>query len=505
MPNKKMPTPRVTIVAPAQVMGPPPRPRRSRNIRTRLASVTGRAVRYASQTRRSSSQGDRSNLVHDDGQIEQKIAAMEHTPRTRAGVAFIQRVLNPCGEDPTPGFVGIPDASGADSANLEHRDDFILNTPVSLDNPEEQSTIVIFNTPYFMVHYIAIRYFGAGPSSIDLQNTVNAPTAAQQDGPARYPNWFAPTLVINNAGVLISYLGPAFEITFLVPTGFSAFTSAAGAGVRSQAWEWFRKWRYVCKGSTMHLNAPGLANQGRVISAATATESSWKNVNVVTGSGTPATNVSVVARFTVSPPFQDNTLALQDANAHQDLAKKGEYTIQRHANEAIIWNEAEDVRPIWRTSTAAVVGENGASVPSLPFLKIDGFDGNMGWIVQHVRGLSQQASLHLKTRSVIAVTAPGTSPWALIMRPIVSKDQPALVLLKELASALPHSFVSDYNDWGLLAKTILSCVARAGLPLARRALNRGLDVADSAFAGPAENMPFNSSRGGYGDRSFSTG
>jgi hypothetical protein len=229
-----------------------------------------------------------------------------------------------------------------------------------------------------------------------------------------------------------------------------------------------------------------------------------KNVVLTTGGAIP--NQAIAARFTVSPPFADNILAMQDANAHQDLAKKGEYTIQRHANDTIVWNEAEDVRPIWRVASALTTGTTQAVMPNNGFQKVDGFDMNMGWIVQNIRGISQQASIHLKTRSCIVATVPGTSPWAPIMKPIITKDQPALVLYKELSAKLPHSFVSDYNDWGLLSKTILSCITRIAAPLARSGLRAGyasLNNVLNQYAGPADPMPFNASRGGYGNRGFS--
>lgn len=436
----------------------------------------------------------------DATRIENIVLAMEHVPRTAAGAAFVRYALNPCGEDPLPAFVGIPDSSGADAVPLSFRDDFLLEPPVDPTEPEELWRCIIFNTPYFHVHYIAIRFFGAGPSALNLQQALNALTGVQQDTIARYPNWFTIVSTINAGGTgLTPYLGPPFDVTFMVPAALNSFTSSVALPV-SSSWNWFRKWRYVGKGSTMHLNAPALANQARVISAATSTESSVKNLTI-TGFNSP-----VAARYSVSPLFSDNILAMQDVNAHQDLAKKGEYTIQRHCNSSIIWNEAEDVRAIWRVPSALTTGVDSAAVqiiPSSGFQKVDGFDMNMGWIVQNVRGISQQASLHIKTRSVIAVTAPGDSPWSPVMKPTITADAPALVLYRELCARLPHSFVSDYNDWGLLSGTILRCIAQVAAPLARTGLQKGFNALNG-FVDRAERdyMPVNASRGGYGDRRF---
>lgn len=436
----------------------------------------------------------------DTNRIESIVAAMEHVPRTAAGAAFVRYALNPCGEDPLPAFVGIPDSSGADATPLSFRDDFILNPPVDPTEPDELWQCIIFNTPYFHVHYIAIRFFGAGPSALNLQQTLNALTSSQQDTVARYPNWFTVTSVINTTGTgLVPYTGPPFDVTFMVPAALSSFTSSVVLPT-SPSWSWFRKWRYVGKGATMHLNAPALANQSRVISAATSTESSVKNLTI-TGFTSP-----ISVRYSVSPLFSDNILAMQDVNAHQDLGKKGEYTIQRHCNDSIIWNEAEDVRAIWRVSSAISTGVDAGGVQTIPstaYQKVDGFDMNMGWIVQNVRGLSTQASLHIKTRSVIAVTVPGDSPWSPVMKPVITKDAPALVLYRELCAKLPHSFVSDYNDWGLLSKTIMGCISRVAIPLARTGLQKGFNALNG-FVDRAERdyMPVNASRGGYGDRRF---
>jgi len=435
--------------------------------------------------------------------IEDIVVAMERTPRTRAGASFIKKALNPCGEDPVPGYIGIPDSSGNDSVALEFRDDILLRPQPDPLDPEATLSFVVFCTPYFMVHYIALRFYGSGPSDANLRDCLNAITITQQDTLGRYPNWYTPVNVINAAGTgLTPYTGPPFDITFIVPAALSSFTANATLGQQSPSWTWFRKWRYSYKGATMHLNAPGLANQGRVLSAATATESSIKNLTV---SGTGTTPIS--ARFSVSPPFQDTFLAQQDANAHQDLAKKGEYVVMRHANANIILNEAEDVRAIWRVESAATQGAGGTGfiIPSAQYTKVDGFDMNMGWIVQNIRGVSQSSSIHLKLRSGICATVPGTSPWAVFLKSSVTEDAPAMVLYKELCARLPHSFVSDYNDWGLLSKIINTAMKQIGIPLLRKGVRKGAGLANAlldSFEGPAEQMPFNSSRGGYGNRTF---
>jgi hypothetical protein len=432
--------------------------------------------------------------------VENIVSAMEHTPRTLAGASFIRFALNPCGEDPLPSLLGIPDSSGSDSTPLVFRDDWMFDTPTSLME-SELATIVVFSTPYFHVHYIVVRFFDSGPNDSQLRDCINALTSLQQDTLARYPNWFSPTSVFAPGGLTLTpYTGPPFEITFCVPAALQTFTSSIVPGSQSNSWSWFRKFRFVGKGATMHLNAPGLANQGRVISAATSTESSVKNLQI-TGGIAP-----IAARYTVSPPFQDNILAMQDANAHQDLAKKGEYTIQRHCNDSIIWNEAEDVRAIWRVSSSASAGTiaENSIITNTGFAKIDGFDMNLGWIVQHVRGLSQSAALHVKSRSMISVNVPGTSPWSPALKAVLTKDAPALVLYRELSSKLPHSFVSDYNDWGLLSKTITSTIAKVAAPLARSGLKSGFNVLNGFIdrIEGVESIAFNSSRGGYGDRRF---
>lgn len=428
--------------------------------------------------------------------IAQQIACAEQVPRTDAGIDMIKIVQNPCGEEPVSNYEGIVDGPGQDRIQLKLRDDLILDPPPNIDE-EELVTFVVFNTPYFMVHYIILRYFGPGPTQADLIGVANAITANQQDTVARYPNWFTPVQTVTAVGELTTYVGPPFDITFVVPASLSTFTSSQTA--TSPSWTWFRKWRYAAKGATMHLNAPAVQNQGRSITAATSTESAIKNISI-TGS---SLNTAVhAARFTVTPPFADNILAMQDTNSHQDLAKKGEYTIQRHANETIVWNEAEDVRPIWRVSSAINNAATVISIPSVNHLKVDGFDMNMGWIVSHVRGVSQQAALHLKLRSYIEATVPGTSPWAPFMCPPPPKDAPALNLNRELSALLPHAFVSDYNDWGLLSNIIKRAIGRITAPLARTAIHAGYDALMGLTNKLETEITPNESRGGYGNRAF---
>lgn len=428
----------------------------------------------------------------------------EHMPSTQAGLAWLRDVLNPCGEDPLPELQGIPDGSGTDAVFSRLRDDMLIPPPVLAT---DSWGLVIFSTPYLVSQLIVIRYAGNLPPTTGvLRQVINGMSTTEWDTQARYPNFFFPLFMLPpTTGIPISVPAPFFEISVLVP---AAFQSIFNSTEIAPGWNYFRKWRTVSKGHTIHLNAPDLSNEGRVISAATATESSVKNVAVQGGSVQAGTVQEVAMRYTVSPPFEDNVLAMQDTNARQDVVKKGEYIQQRLWNKVQVWNEAEDVRGVYRTASAAETGLNQV-IPSQTLIKRDGFDMNLGWFVENIRGLSLNAEIHIKHRVKHEFNVPGNSPWAPFARPCPPEDIGALNLYYCLAPKLPHAYDSAFNDWGLLSGIINSCIKSIGVPVLRTAVSAGArlihPMLERGMSRVNESMAKYSSmvgQTGYGDRSF---
>lgn len=423
-----------------------------------------------------------------------------HMPNTAVGIDFVRDALNPCGEDPLCDLEGIPDGSGTDAVLARFRDDVLIGAPPGTTTEWSNLT---FSTPYLMSQQIYVRFAGTTPPDPEnLRQAINGITNTNWDTAARYPNFFAPTTQLTNNGTLVAYTDVPFEISNLVP---SALRGILNSFETAPGWLYFRKWRTVSKGHTMHLNAPDLANEGRDIAAATATESSVKTIGMLSGS---PNNTSLAVRYTVTPPYIDSVLAQQDVQARQDVIKKGVYAQQRHWNRAIIWNEAEDVRPIFRAPSAAFAGFQVA-LPSTDFIKRDGFDLNLGWIVHNTRGLNPMAELHIKHRVKIEFSVPGTSPWAPFTRSAPEEDDGAMNLYYSLSSKLPHLFDSSFNDWGFLANILAKCISKVSSPALRRAMqvggsmihdlvDQGIAKADSALA------KYGSYTGqtGYGDRTF---
>lgn len=428
----------------------------------------------------------------------------EHMPQTPSGLAWLRDVLNPCGEDPLPDLQGIPDGSGTDSVLLKLRDDLLIPPPTLLST---EWGMIIFSTPYLVSQLIIIRYDGSvPPSELVLRQVLNGMSILQWDVDARYPSFFTPsTMLPPTTGASIPITGPSFDISVLVPAALrDNFNSDASA----PGWTYFRKWRTVSKGHTVHLNAPDLSNEGRVISAASATESSIKNVSVQGGSAAAGAIQQVAMRFTVSPPYADNVLAQQDTNSRQDVVKKGEYIQQRLWNKVQVWNEAEDVRGIFRVEDSAVVGFN-AVLPDTSLIKRDGFDMNLGWFVENIRGLSPSAEIHIKHRVKLEFNVPGSSPWAPFSKPALTEDEGALNLYYCLSAKLPHAYDSAFNDWGLLAGIITRCISQIGVPLLRSAAGQGArlihSLVDQGMRKVDSNLAKYSSmtgQTGYGDRGY---
>lgn len=435
------------------------------------------------------------------GSLKREIIYVEHSPETQSGIDFLRAAINPCGEDPLADLVGIPDGGGIDSALVKMRDDMLIGPPDFMDETDNAWSCIVFSTPYLVSQLIIIRFSTVNvPSAENLQRCLNAMSVVDTNS-AYYPNFFRPTQILLG-GLLSPYTGPPFEILILRPAALSAFNS----GITAAGWTYFRKWRTVYKGHTIHHNAPDLSNEGRIITAATATESSTKNLL------DNDTDTEVNARFSVSPPFADNVLAMQDVNSRQDIVKKGAYAMQRHWNSSIIWNEAEDVRAIFRVATSAAnnVGPD-FSVPNSNYLKVDGFDLNLGWIVENIRGINMKAEIHIKHRCGVSFNVPGTSPWAPFMCPPPSEDSGSMKLYHVLSAQIPHSFDSSFNDWGFLGG-ILDRVVGGLAPLLGGALQgltgmiHGLVDRGSNRLREALPMSLHGTYSGgqqYGDRSYS--
>jgi len=395
--------------------------------------------------------------------------AAEHTPSSEAGRAYVKIKLNPCHDSKVIGYGGTPTGEDTMTAKLFLRDDLVIAPFQPIDGPLDDRlwTLLNFSTPYLAAQLIMILCLSdAVPTQNEVRQTLNALTAAQWDGPAKYPNRLRPTQQVIG-GVISPYTGTDMEITQMTPAGLSNF----GAAAANTGWAEIRKWRYVSKGHTVHLNAPGLANQGRTIVAHTATESSLKNGRLV---NTLPSEVDPILRASVSPPFTDATLAMADPQAFQDITKAGDYVIHRMWNVDPIWNEVEDVRPIWRVPPNTLVGTNQEYlIPTNAHLKLDGFDLNMSWIVSNIRGLSSQASIHIKHRSYLEFNAPGSSVYAPFLSDPPAEDMGAINLVHKLQSELPHTYIAAYNDWGMLAGLLKQCVARIASPLIRNTLSFG--------------------------------
>lgn len=432
-------------------------------------------------------------------QIAEVVKCAEHTPETRAGRAMIKQIINPCGEGPNPDFAGITNGTGVSAANVKLRDD-VLIAPPTYGDTEDAWSLIIFSTPYLSSQQIYIRFLtGMGPPSrASIIGVLNGLTITEWDVNCRYPSFYQPVNFITLAGLVEPYDGKPFELSVLVPAGLSnSFNSQSAA----PGYSWIRKWMYLYKGYTCHLNAPDLANEGRIIQSSTSTESANKNIRVQSTDPQEVVNV----RYTVSPPFEDNVLPMQDTEARQDVFKKGSYSVQRHWNNPPVWNESEDIRPIWRVENAATIGA-GRSVDSTVRLKVDGFDMNMGWMVENIRGLNNKAEVHIKHRSGIAFNVTGDSPWAAFMTDAPKDDPGAIKLMAKLAIELPHTYEACFNDMGFLGGIIskvlggvsglLPNILGVGANFLHGLVDKGQDKAERAM------QKYSSYGGGseYGDR-----
>lgn len=429
-------------------------------------------------------------------------------PQTVGGAAYVEVAMNPCGENRPLGFCGIPDGGNTDVALVPMRDDAVLDPPSDLA-VDGLWSLIIFDTPYLIAQQIMIRYRDAdgAPTGQRVRQYLNGIT---RNNNWRFPNWFRPSIRIAEpavgnlalTGLVFDFEEAPWEVSYLQPTVINELSFNPEA----TGWRFLRKFRCVSKGRTLHLNAPATATQGRVVSGQIGTESSPKIIAQRTGA-----EIFQVwpMRFTVSPDFQFNQLPQQDLNCRQDIIKTGSYDMQRHWGTAMNWNEIEDVRPIWRANQLNLQSyweiarmytpPVGDTFNTTDFLKYDGFDQNLGWIVTHIGGMSGQATIHMKHRSTWEFVVPGTSPWAAQKVPPCPYDPAALALEKQLAPAIPHSYEARYNDLNILSG-IVNKVTRFG-----RIASSVLGGIQSARGVPRNTViedPYHG-RNLYGDNGFS--
>ena len=201
-------------------------------------------------------------------------------PQSAAGSAYLRVAADPCGENLPADFKGIPDGSEIDIVLLRMRDDLVLTPPVSLDDNETWG-LIVFDTPYFIAQQIMVRYRDSvgPPSQTLLREYLNGISRVRVNGSYWYPSWHTPgrraieDLTDPNYPAISFVLQNAnFQVTFLRPSVLSAFSFDPDA----EGWSYIRKFRFVAKGRTLHLNAPATATQGRVVSGQVGTESSPK-------------------------------------------------------------------------------------------------------------------------------------------------------------------------------------------------------------------------------------
>jgi hypothetical protein len=438
-------------------------------------------------------------------------------PQTAAGKAYLQVVLDPCTENLPVDFHGITDGSPIDKVLPYMRDDLILSPPDDLGS-DELWNLILYDTPYLVYEGIFIRYLSSGPapSALQVRMAVNGMRRAEVNN-ATYPQWYRPvrymetdTSNLNYPTIrLIRNNNIRFEISFFRPAVLANFNSSPAA----IGWAEVRKYRFVAKGRTLHLNAPATGTQGRVVSGQLGTESSVKTLIQTPNTDSPV-SIPWPCRFSVSPPFDFNILAQQDLNARQDIIKTGSYDMQRHWNSSIDWNEVEDVRPIFRAEASNLIGafvcpptflnENDEESPFGELLKYDGFDLNSGWVVSHVSGMSKLATVHVKYRAYWELNVPGNTSWSGMKKAPCISDAGALEAEKQIGACIPHSFEAIYNDRGLLADILRPLVSVGKQIVEKRApgisktlsqVLRGSDrhtMISDAYSGP----------GGYGSGGF---
>lgn len=371
---------------------------------------------------------------------------------TASGTEFVRRSTHPCDET-LSGGVPIPDASESSSANIEIRHLDIITAPTGEATARTWDIQILS----LALPDVAIVYRKKYSNNPDWGFWHSLPVSGQTIAPGTS-----------------KFLGTITEIN----GGWEEITKPSLVATASS-------FRQSYRGLTIVPNMSSISNQGFVISGQVNNLPSVQSLglNYRTDIGNVDTDANHLDCITyVSIPGNNDQLMSVCPDASTWEAKKGIYMPLHFVQPTHLYNEAvgatytkanpagrEEVAhtgyPIVLGTTQNTTDDNvnlfsgliypdSAAIGS-PFLTTAGLvNSTLGVVI--MSGISNDASLEVKTRSGLEfVPKPGSAAAPFITEAPL-KDQMALDMAQALQKKLPGSFPHRYNSLGALLPMIMS-------------------------------------------------
>ncbi|UTU02163.1 capsid protein [rice-associated noda-like virus 1] len=403
------------------------------------------------------------------------------------------RILHPCGEG-NMDYCKIPDGAISTSVPYPRRDEYEIGPGSYIPSGATSATpttwnYLLFHLPLLFQRDVVIRW----PTPITLEIDIiyeliervlsytlwRRPTDASSKVTIKavYPNW-------QSISPLSTTIDDSVQYTIMVPSLIGRDYLPQNPSDYGKLGDEIRSIRRSCCGYTTDLNAPTLADQGRVLSGQWSPNIvlgiAHTNLNYVTDSTTtpPTTSAAVyrvgdVYQFEV-PPVITSDIVASDEYVRQAQAKTGSYMPMRICGDSIPFTgvferRAVQVRKPGSLPTGDPEANTGVSEYIYTYLNQDVWLRGWSTGVEYWSGLSEGSTLRVKVREDLElVPAPGSdqSPHLTEGHPF---DVRAMQIIREFSRIEPHAWPADYNErnklWGKLLSGLASVLKATGLPV----------------------------------------
>lgn len=361
---------------------------------------------------------------------------------TSAGEAWALKAVHPCGEEAT-GVLGIPDHVSVPVVTPEFRTNFIIPSIGTAATATDDVDLLVL--PFADLPVIYRRYKSGSQPDIntkwDAIWNATLTTSAQLVSDA----------IVDNSSPTKTPVG------FTTPVRSSNLDSVYGYG------------RVTHKGVTIHLDAPALSDQGRIIAGQMALPFNAEHA-LLTARGWRENQGGIVGVEGIGDyysldnvPLEENCLVQASPGAVAWEARQGVYVPLRFRDPVHNFSPSGSAAILAATRAGgkthalmlneSMVGPTGttggAYVNIAPKMLL-----NCQTAVVLIRGISPSANIHAKVITgleSLVETCSSVSPYQRIS-PVL--DVEAINWVTRMGQELPQGFPASYNDFGFLNKII---------------------------------------------------
>nr|QVG60631.1 putative capsid protein [Helianthus astrovirus A]QVG60633.1 putative capsid protein [Helianthus astrovirus A] len=417
------------------------------------AAKTGRGGAGGSSVQQNSnSQGNRRKsmvMVPNRGDLMpvRRGGDLSRLGNTTSGSQWAMRVLHPCAEGLT--FVPkVPDGALDSSVAFERRDEWQLKPPAFADKPTTWNIIVV-EAPFLFAPIIAVAF------SVSVTSTQQAVKDALIDGLTK-PD------VYNKDWVAYG----SYYVKVLTPTVLDHWNPTSPQSLDNFA-SIMRSIRRTYCGTTLDLDAPTLANQGRLV-VAQVPPGVTKQDGVPTyrpeQTGDPTPDSVEMEWSFLLPPVSFNTEVQTDLKVVEKQAKIGAY------NPSRMWG-CPDLTEYYERYGLRIHYDFTSQGYSSDQYKSGNYHlRGWGWTVSNFEGISIAASIRLKRREGLELAPGNFSLFAPFATDGYLEDAKAISVVKAYFRRQAHSYPSSFNELNKMIPTLVaglgSVLSSLGMPIA---------------------------------------